>query len=89
MSLLKEKIMGIFSWIILGLIAGWLAKFFMPICNVGVIKTILLGIAGSLIGGYISTVFSWGTVSGFNFPSLIISVLGAILLIWIYRLIKN
>ena len=81
--------MGILSWIILGLIAGWLAKFFMTIGSVGVVKTILLGIAGSLIGGYISTFLGWGSVSGFNFPSLIISVLGAILLIWIYRLIKN
>ena len=77
--------MGILSWIILGLIAGWLAKFFMPIGTVGIVKTILLGIAGALIGGYISTFLGWGSVSGFNFPSLIISVLGAILLIYIYR----
>lgn len=81
--------MGILSWIILGLIAGWLAKFVMPVGGVGVIKTILLGIAGALIGGYISTFFGWGTVTGFNLPSLIIAVLGAILLIFIYRLLKK
>ncbi|MBI0005690.1 MULTISPECIES: GlsB/YeaQ/YmgE family stress response membrane protein [Gilliamella] len=80
--------MGILSWIILGLIAGWIAKFFMPLGQVGVLKTILLGVAGALVGGYISTFFGWGSVTGFNFPSLFISVLGAILLIYIYRLIK-
>ncbi|NUF26496.1 Uncharacterized membrane protein YeaQ/YmgE, transglycosylase-associated protein family [Gilliamella bombicola] len=81
--------MGILSWIILGLIAGWIAKFFMPLGSVGVIKTILLGIAGALVGGYISTFFGWGSVTGFNFPSLLISVLGSIILIYIYRLIKK
>ncbi|KFA59691.1 hypothetical protein A9G34_08400 [Gilliamella sp. Choc4-2] len=80
--------MGILSWIILGLIAGWIAKFFMPLGSVGVVKTILLGIAGALVGGYISTFLGWGTVTGFNFPSLFISVLGAVLLIYIYRLFK-
>ena len=80
--------MGILSWIILGLIAGWIAKFFMPLGQVGVLKTILLGVAGALVGGYISTFFGWGSVTGFNFPSLFISVLGAILLIYIYRLTK-
>ncbi|OCG46520.1 MULTISPECIES: GlsB/YeaQ/YmgE family stress response membrane protein [Gilliamella] len=80
--------MGIISWIVLGLIAGWIAKFFMPLGRVGVIKTILLGVAGALVGGYISTFFGWGSVTGFNFPSLFISVLGAILLIYLYRLLK-
>ncbi|PXZ05678.1 GlsB/YeaQ/YmgE family stress response membrane protein [Gilliamella apicola] len=80
--------MGILSWIILGLIAGWIAKFFMPLGQVGVLKTILLGVAGALVGGYISTFFGWGSVTGFNFPSLFISVLGSILLIYLYRLIK-
>ena len=41
--------MGILSWIILGLIAGWIAKFFMPLGQVGVLKTILLGVAGALV----------------------------------------
>jgi uncharacterized membrane protein YeaQ/YmgE (transglycosylase-associated protein family) len=81
--------MGIISWIMLGLIAGWIAKFFMPLGSVGVIKTILLGIAGALVGGYISTFFGWGSVTGFNFPSLLISVLGAIVVIFIYRHLKQ
>ncbi|WP_392561830.1 GlsB/YeaQ/YmgE family stress response membrane protein [Orbus sturtevantii] len=81
--------MGILSWVVLGLIAGWLARFFMPVGGVGVITTIILGIAGALIGGYISTFFGWGSVTGFNLPSLIIAVLGAILLIFLYRLLRK
>ncbi|WP_392563633.1 GlsB/YeaQ/YmgE family stress response membrane protein [Orbus wheelerorum] len=81
--------MGILSWIILGLIAGLLAKFVMPIGGVGIIKTIILGIAGALIGGYISTFFGWGSVTGFNLPSLIIAVVGAIILIYAYRLLRK
>jgi len=81
--------MGILSWVVLGLIAGWLAKFFMPLGNTGIIRTLILGVAGALIGGYISTYFGWGNVTGLNIPSLIIAVLGSILLILIYRLLKK
>lgn len=81
--------MGIISWIILGLIAGWLAGFIMPTGRLGVIKTILLGVAGALIGGYISTFLGWGTVTGFNLSSILIAVLGAIVLIAIYRLLTK
>lgn len=79
--------MGILSWIILGLIAGWLTKFIMPTAKLGLVKTMLLGIAGALIGGYISTLLGWGNVSGFNITSIIIAVLGAVLLIYVYRLV--
>lgn len=86
----KEIIMGILSWIILGLIAGWLAKFIMPMRNVGLIMTIILGIVGAVVGGYISTFFGWGgSVTGFNLYSLIVAVLGSLLVIFIYRQIKK
>jgi|GEM_PF-5557294 len=51
--------------------------------------TILLGIGGALVGGYISTFFGFGSVTGFNFRSLLISTLGAMLIIYIYGKIKN
>jgi Predicted membrane protein len=82
--------MGLLSWIILGLIVGVLAKFFMSgNQNLGFIMTILLGIGGALVGGYISTFFGFGSVTGFNFRSLLISTLGAMLIIYIYGKIKN
>ena len=82
--------MGIISWIILGLIAGALAKLLMPGRDPGgIIVTIIIGIAGAIIGGFIASAIGFGTVTGINLGSIIISILGAILLLWIYRLVKS
>jgi uncharacterized membrane protein YeaQ/YmgE (transglycosylase-associated protein family) len=81
--------MGILSWIVLGLVAGAIAKLLMPGRDPGGwIITMLLGIAGAVIGGWIGARI-WGSagVSGFNLPSLGLAVLGAIVLLLIYRLI--
>mgnify|MGYP000016584235 CR=1 FL=1 len=59
--------MGILSWIIFGLIAGILAKWIMPGKDGGgFFMTILLGIVGAVVGGWISTLFGFGKVDGFN-----------------------
>lgn len=82
--------MGIISWIILGLIAGALAKFLMPGKDPGgFIVTIVIGIVGAIVGGFIASAIGLGTVTGFNIGSIIIAVLGSILLLWLYRLIKG
>jgi len=82
--------MGIISWIVLGLIVGVLAKWIMPGKDPGgMIVTILIGIAGAFVGGFISTFLGFGSVSGFNIKSLIIAVGGAVLLLWAYRRIKR
>ena len=78
--------MGILAWIVFGLIAGVIAKFIMPGKDPGgFIVTILLGIAGALIGGFIGSALGFGGVDGFNLGSFLIAVLGAILLLVIYR----
>ena len=82
--------MGCLSWIVLGLIAGALAKLIMPGRDPGgIIVTILLGIAGAVVGGFLSTLVGFGTVSGFDFRSLLIAVIGAIVLLAVYRAIKR
>jgi uncharacterized membrane protein YeaQ/YmgE (transglycosylase-associated protein family) len=82
--------MGILSWIAMGLIVGLLAKFIMPGKDPGgIIITILLGIAGAFVGGYLGTFLGLGTVTGFNFSSLLIAIGGAALLLILYRLIKQ
>jgi uncharacterized membrane protein YeaQ/YmgE (transglycosylase-associated protein family) len=82
--------MGILTWIILGLVAGAIAKFLMPGRDPGgFIVTILIGIVGAVIGGFISTQIGYGDVSGFNFPSLIIAILGAVILLIIYRMVAG
>ena len=82
--------MGILSWIVLGLIAGVLAKLIMPGKDPGgMIITIIIGIAGAFIGGFVSSLLGFGSVTGFDFRSILVSVIGAILLLLVYRLIRK
>jgi len=82
--------MGILSWIILGLIVGALAKFLMPGKDPGgFVVTIIIGIIGAIIGGFISTKVGLGSVTGLNLGSIIISVVGALILLIIYRVVKG
>ena len=71
--------MGILSWIILGLIVGIIAKFVMPGKDPGgVFITIILGIAGAFVGGFIGSTLGLGSVTGFDIRSLLIAVGGSI-----------
>ncbi|HLY13485.1 MAG TPA: GlsB/YeaQ/YmgE family stress response membrane protein [Candidatus Limnocylindrales bacterium] len=77
--------MGIISWIVLGAIAGFLANLLIG-GGEGVLGTIILGIVGAVVGGYIaSAIFHKGDVSGVNIESIVISVLGAILVLLVWR----
>lgn len=82
--------MGIISWIILGLIAGVLAKWIMPGKDPGgMIVTILIGIAGAIVGGFIASLLGLGTVTGaFSLWSIVLAVLGSLLLLWGYRQLR-
>ncbi|QMI04952.1 GlsB/YeaQ/YmgE family stress response membrane protein [Citrobacter sp. RHB25-C09] len=82
--------MGWISWVIFGLIAGILAKWIMPGKDGGgFFVTIILGIVGAFVGGLISTFFGFGKVDGFNFGSFAVAVIGAIVVLVIYRKIKS
>jgi uncharacterized membrane protein YeaQ/YmgE (transglycosylase-associated protein family) len=80
--------MGILAWIILGLIAGAIAKAIMPGRDPGgFIVTALIGIVGAVIGGFLGNmIFGIGGVSGVDIRSILISVVGALVLLWIYRM---
>jgi uncharacterized membrane protein YeaQ/YmgE (transglycosylase-associated protein family) len=82
--------MGILTWLIFGLIVGALAKWIMPGKDPGgIFITTLLGITGAMVGGFLASFIGIGSVSGFNFGSLIIAVAGALLLLWLYKKFKN
>ncbi len=82
--------MGILSWLLFGLIVGALAKWLMPGKDPGgLFITILIGIAGAMVGGFLASMIGIGGVSGFNFGSMMIAVAGALLLLWLYRKFKN
>jgi uncharacterized membrane protein YeaQ/YmgE (transglycosylase-associated protein family) len=81
--------MGILSWIVLGAIAGFLANMIVG-GSEGVIGTIILGIVGAVVGGYIAaSVFHKGDVTGVNIESIVISVLGAILVLFVWRALSR
>jgi len=79
--------MGILAWILFGLLAGAVAKFLMPGNDPGGwIVTILLGIVGAVLGGFIGTQLGWGDINGFNLHSFLLAVGGALLLLLAYRM---
>src|ERR671928_982583 len=80
----------IISWIAVGLIAGAIAKFLMPGRDPGgCIITIIIGVVGALLGGFLATTLGYGGISGFDLRSFIIAVIGAILLLIIWRVISG
>lgn len=82
--------MGILTWIVFGLIAGALAKFIMPGDDPGgIFVTILIGIAGAVVGGFVASLLGIGTVTGFNIGSMLIAIAGALLLLFAYRQFKK
>ena len=82
--------MGILAWIVFGLIAGALAKFIMPGDDPGgFIVTTIIGIVGAVIGGFIAVQLGWGDVTGFDVRSFVIAIVGALILLFGYRLLKR
>ncbi len=82
--------MNIITWIVVGLIAGVIAKLLMPGNDPGGwIITILLGIAGAVVGGWIMSALGFGGVTGFNIWSIVVAVVGAVILLAIYYLIRG
>jgi uncharacterized membrane protein YeaQ/YmgE (transglycosylase-associated protein family) len=82
--------MGIIAWIVVGLIAGALAKLIMPGDDPGgIIVTILLGIVGAFVGGFIVNLLGGAGVSGFNLWSIVVATIGAMILLAVYRMVAG
>lgn len=79
--------MGILAWIIVGLIAGWLASMFMK-SEGGAVRDIVMGVFGAFVGGFVMNLFGEPGVNGVNFYSILVAALGAIIIIWIGRRLK-
>ncbi len=74
----------------LGLIVGALAKWIMPGKDPGgIVVTMLIGIAGAFVGGFIGSLFGLGSVSGFDLASIALAVAGALVLLYGYRALKS
>lgn len=77
--------MSLIAWVIVGLIAGWLASMIVNRRGEGAILDILLGVVGSFLGGYLFRYFGHEGVTGINMHSILVAAVGAILLLVIYH----
>jgi uncharacterized membrane protein YeaQ/YmgE (transglycosylase-associated protein family) len=83
-------LMGILSWIVLGLIAGALAKWIMPGRDGGgIIVTIVLGVAGAFVGGWLGSLIGLGRAGNLSIGSIITATAGAVLLLFVYRKLQK
>ncbi len=86
----SEVIMGILSWIVFGLIAGIIAKAIMPGPDFGgLIVTVLLGIVGAVVGGFLGTLLGFGAADRFDIRSLAVAVAGGVVVLFVYRLVSR
>ncbi|MER8623126.1 GlsB/YeaQ/YmgE family stress response membrane protein [Mesorhizobium sp. M1143] len=77
--------MGIISWIILGVIAGFIGSKIVDKTGQGLIMDIVLGIVGAIVGGLIFSAFGATGVTGLNIWSLIVAIIGAVVVLWAYH----
>ena len=82
--------MGIIAWIVLGLIAGAIAKYLMPGKTPGgIIVTIVLGIVGAIVGGFIFSAVGSTGVTGLNLWSMFVAVVGAVVVLLVYHAVMG
>lgn len=83
-------LLNVLLWIVFGAIAGTVANVIDPApSRGGIIGSVVLGIVGALIGGYLANLILGVTVTGFNFTSLIIAILGSLLLLMVGRALRQ
>lgn len=82
--------MGILLWIVFGLIVGIVARWLVPgEAPGGIIGDIIVGVLGAFIGGWIYQFFGHAGVTGFNLPSMLCALIGAVVLLWLIRAIRG
>lgn len=81
--------MSILAWIVVGLIAGWLASLVMPGVSGGVLTDIVVGILGALIGGVLFRAFGAEGATGINLWSILVSFIGAVILLGIVKAVQT
>ncbi len=77
--------MGFISWIILGLIAGFIASKIVNKSGEGFLLDVALGIVGAIVGGFIFSVVGLGGVTGLNPWSMLVAVVGGVVVVWLYH----
>jgi len=86
---MQETHIHLISWIVLGLIAGFIASKIVNRKGEGCLLDILLGVVGSLLGGWLFRTFGMTGVTGLNFWSLLVAVVGAVVFLVVYHAIRR
>lgn len=81
--------MSIIYWIVFGLVAGGIASYISPNSQGGIVGSIILGIVGAVVGGYLGQMFFGVGVTGFNVMSFVVAVIGALLVLFVSRLLTR
>jgi uncharacterized membrane protein YeaQ/YmgE (transglycosylase-associated protein family) len=81
--------MSIFGWIILGLVAGFIASKIVNAQGQGLMLDIGLGVVGAIVGGFLFSLLGAEGISGFNLYSMIVAIVGSIVVLWIYHAIAG
>ena len=82
--------MGILLWIILGIIAGAVARWIIPGEGPGgILGDLILGIVGAFLGGWIYGLFGHAGITGFNLGSIVCAIIGAVVLLWAIRMVRG
>ncbi len=82
--------MGIISWLLVGMVAGWLAGLVMKGRGFGLIGNMVIGVVGALVGGWLAgALFNiHHPVTGFNLSTIVVAFLGAVIVLYVARLAK-
>jgi uncharacterized membrane protein YeaQ/YmgE (transglycosylase-associated protein family) len=83
--------MGLLAWLVVGLIAGFLAGLFVKGSGFGLIGDIIVGIVGALVGGWLAATFlnMPDAITGFNLPTIVVAFVGAVILLFVVRLFSR
>lgn len=80
--------MGIILWIVFGALAGWIASMIMK-TDAGAMMDIIMGIVGAVVGGFLMNLVGQSGVTGFNVYSLAVAVIGAMVVIYVGRMMRS
>ncbi len=84
--------MGILTWILVGLVAGFVAELILGGGSIGlrgILMATVLGVVGAILGGFVSVALGFGDVTGFNIRSLVIAICGSLVVIIVFRAVTS
>ena len=86
---IQEEVMSFFAWLILGLLAGFIASHLVNHRGEGMILDILLGIVGAIVGGWLAYISGFSGINQLNIHSIIVATIGSVVVLFLYHAIRR